>query len=130
MSDHSRSARQVLGLVANKWTIPVTRCLLAAGRRPSEMMVLIEGISQKMLLQTLRQMEQRGLVARKVHAVVPPRVDYLLTPLGRSLVKPINVLERWMQAHAAEIGALEIEREPPVKPEKSRRPGKRRPGLA
>ncbi len=102
-------------MLAHKWTAPIIRCLVDGGKRPSEFMALIEGISQKMLIQTLRQMEQYGLVTRKVHAVVPPRVDYLLTPLGLSLTEALKILWRWSQDHHAEIAALETRRRPPTR---------------
>ena len=102
--------------MANKWTALVILHLAAGSKRPIELMQVIDGISQKVLTQTLRRMEQGGLVTRKVHAVVPPRVDYSLTGLGQSLVEPMNVLRRWAQEHGPEIDALAARRKIPGKP--------------
>ena len=63
----------------------------------------VGGISQKMLTQTLRQLERDGLVSRRVHPVIPPRVDYKLTPLGLSLGKAVCGIWTWTEAHAADI---------------------------
>ena len=99
--------RRVLSIVANKWTTLVIHRLASGSKRPMELMQSIEGISQKMLTQTLRRMERGGLVSRKVYAVVPPRVDYTLTSLGLTLVEPVNVFRRWAREHRAEIESWE-----------------------
>ena len=75
----------------------------------------IDGISQRMLTLTLRQLERDGLVRRTVHAVVPPRVDYELTPLGTTLLETIQPLVAWTRTHRDEIAAARSaydEREP------------------
>ena len=78
--------KDLIGNVADKWTMLILETLHEAGEmRFTQISRVIGGISQKMLTQTLRRMERDGLVARKVHAVVPPRVDYRLTTLGMSL---------------------------------------------
>jgi DNA-binding HxlR family transcriptional regulator len=64
---------------------------------------MIGGISQKMLTQTLRALERDGLVRRRVHDVVPPRVDYALTPLGRTLLDPLRAICRWAQNHLTQV---------------------------
>ncbi len=77
---------QLIGRVADKWTMLVLEVLAEHGElRFTRLSRLVEGISQKMLTQTLRQMERDGMVLRTVHAVVPPRVEYRLTELGASL---------------------------------------------
>lgn len=77
---------QVIGRVADKWTMILLEVLTEGGeQRFSQLLRAAEGISQKMLTQTLRQMERDGLVIRTVHAAVPPRVDYRLTDLGEGL---------------------------------------------
>ena len=77
---------QLIGRVADKWTMLVLEVLEEHGEsRFTQLSRLVEGISQKMLTQTLRQMERDGMVVRTVHAVVPPRVDYRLTALGAGL---------------------------------------------
>jgi DNA-binding HxlR family transcriptional regulator len=65
----------------------------------------IGGISQKMLTQTLRSLERDGLVVRKVHPVVPPKVEYSLTRLGRTLIDPLHALCRWSERHLPELQA-------------------------
>ena len=108
------ATRRILGIVANKWTVSVIRVLGEGSKRPSELMQLIEGISQKMLTQTLRRMERGGLVTREVFAVVPPRVQYTLTPLALTLIAPIEVFRRWAREHRAEIEVWESQRQPPA----------------
>ena len=77
---------ELIGRVADKWTMLILEALHEGGElRFTALAKAIGGISQKMLTQTLRQMERDGMVRRTVHAVVPPRVDYRLTPLGASL---------------------------------------------
>ena len=96
--------RQILDRIADKWTTLVIGILSQKPAvRFSELRRSIEGISQKMLTQTLRDLERDGLVTRTVFAVVPPRVDYALTPLGRTLGEPLRALEQWATAHMAEI---------------------------
>ena len=93
----------MVGLLADKWTIPIVHTLARGARRPGELRRELEGISQKMLTQTLRALEKRGIVERKVQPVIPPRVDYSLTPLGRSLDKPLAALCAWSERHAQEL---------------------------
>jgi len=77
---------QLIGRVADKWTMLILEVLTEHGElRFTALSARVEGISQKMLTQTLRQMERDGLAIRTVHAVVPPKVEYRLTPLGLSL---------------------------------------------
>ena len=80
--------------------------LLGAGtRRFSELLRTIDGISQRMLTVTLRGLERDGLVTRTVYPVVPPRVDYALTPLGRTLLEAVTPLMEWSEAHTNDIAA-------------------------
>lgn len=72
-------------------------------RRHGELKRLIGGISQKMLTQTLRALERDGLVERSVYDVVPPRVEYALTPLGRTLLQPLSAICRWAQNHLPQV---------------------------
>ena len=92
-------SRQVLDRIGDKWTVLVVIALTDGPRRYSELAARIERVSQKMLTQTLRGLERDGMVTRTVQASVPPRVDYELTPLGRSLLEPITALEQWAVAH-------------------------------
>jgi DNA-binding HxlR family transcriptional regulator len=65
----------------------------------------VDGVSQKMLTQTLRSLERDGLVSRRIYAAVPPRVEYSLTPLGHTFTDPLRVLEVWAETHVEEIEA-------------------------
>ena len=97
--------RSILDRIADKWSLLVI-CLLADGtRRFSELRREIDGISQRMLTLTLRQLEREGLVSRTVFPVVPPRVDYELTPLGSTLLDTIQSLVAWAGEHGHEIAA-------------------------
>ena len=94
----------VLSLIANRWTALVICALGGRTLRYSELQRAIGGISQKMLTQTLRRLERERLVARTVHPVIPPKVEYALTPLGRSLTRPLHALCEWAEAHAGDLG--------------------------
>jgi DNA-binding HxlR family transcriptional regulator len=97
-------AREIIGQIADKWTILVIDALGTHGEmRFSRLREHIDGVSQKMLTKTLRQLERDGLVSRYVHPVIPPRVDYRLTPLGRSLLDKICGIWDWVEAHMAEM---------------------------
>jgi DNA-binding HxlR family transcriptional regulator len=85
----------VVALLADKWTIPVIHALSRGTRRTGELKEEIGRISQKMLTQTLRTLEGHGLVERKVYAVVPPKVEYRLTDLGRSINEPLAEICAW-----------------------------------
>ncbi|MEV6520578.1 helix-turn-helix domain-containing protein [Longispora sp. NPDC051575] len=95
--------RQVLNHIAGKWTILIVDALADGTMRYTDLGRRIEGVSQKMLTQTLRQLEADGFLTRTVHPTVPPRVDYELTDLGRSLAGPIAALREWTEAHINEI---------------------------
>ncbi|WP_406066100.1 helix-turn-helix transcriptional regulator [Streptomyces sp. NBC_01077] len=95
--------RQVLDHISGKWTILVVDALLAGTLRYTDLSRRIEGVSQKMLTQTLRGLEADGFVSRTVHPTVPPRVEYDLTELGHSLAEPITALRQWTEAHINEI---------------------------
>ena len=95
--------RQTLDRIDDRWTILVFGAPADGPRRFTELARRIEGVGQKMLSQTLRGLERDGLVTRTVHATVPPRVDYELTPLGRTLSGPIAALEQWARDHMADV---------------------------
>lgn len=96
--------RLVLDRIADKWTVMMMSMLAdGAPRRFSELRRNVEGISQKMLTQTLRDLERDGLVERTIYAEVPPRVEYALTPLGITLCTPIASLGEWAIAHVDEV---------------------------
>ncbi|MFD8556537.1 winged helix-turn-helix transcriptional regulator [Streptosporangium canum] len=95
--------RQILDRVADKWSLLVIALLDRRVLRFTELSREIDGISQRMLTVTLRQLERDGLVRRTVHPVVPPRVDYELTPLGVTLHDTIQSLVMWTEKHQNEI---------------------------
>jgi DNA-binding HxlR family transcriptional regulator len=97
-------ARNIIEQIADKWTIFVIDALGTRGEmRFSRLREEIGGVSQKMLTKTLRQLERDGLVSRYVHPVIPPRVDYQLTPLGRSLLDKICGIWDWVELHMPEM---------------------------
>jgi DNA-binding HxlR family transcriptional regulator len=96
-------SRQTLDRIGDRWTILVVGALADGPMRFTQLARRIEGISQKMLTQTLRGLERDGLVSRTVHATVPVRVDYELTALGGTLRAPIAALERWARDHMGDV---------------------------
>jgi DNA-binding HxlR family transcriptional regulator len=98
-------SRRVLALIADKWTMLILPALHNGPRRNNELMRAVGGISQKMLTQTLRELERNGLIERRDYGEIPPRVDYRLTALGRSLAEPIWALDRWAQERFGEVEA-------------------------
>jgi DNA-binding HxlR family transcriptional regulator len=98
-------SRLVLDRIADKWTALVIQILAAGTMRYAALQREIGGISQKMLTQTLRSLERDGLVQRMVHPVVPPKVEYSLTKLGRTLIEPLQGLCRWSEKHLGELQA-------------------------
>ncbi|MEU3954976.1 winged helix-turn-helix transcriptional regulator [Streptomyces achromogenes] len=101
--------RQILDRVADKWSLLVIALLENRSLRFNQLRHSIEGISQRMLTVTLRQLERDGLVRRTVHPVVPPRVDYELTPLGVTLHDTIQALVTWTEEHQEEIAIARAE---------------------
>ena len=101
--------RQILDRVADKWSLLAIALLEQQTLRFSELQRRIDGISQRMLTVTLRQLERDGLVTRTVYPVVPPRVEYSLTPLGCTLLSTIQSLVTWTEDHQAEIAAARAE---------------------
>jgi len=95
----------VLERIADKWTALVIQILARGTMRYAALQREIGGISQKMLTQTLRSLERDGLVRRTVHPVVPPKVEYSLTRLGRTLIEPLQALCRWSEKHLTELQA-------------------------
>ncbi|MGC9670504.1 winged helix-turn-helix transcriptional regulator [Planosporangium sp. 12N6] len=96
-------SRQVLDRIGDRWSVLVVIMLADGLKRYSELAQRIEGVSQKMLTQTLRGLERDGLVTRTVHASVPPRVDYALTDLGRSVLDLVAGLEAWATDHLGDV---------------------------
>lgn len=113
-------SRQVLDRIADKWTTLVIYALSGGTLRYGELQRRVKGVSQKMLTQTLRSLERDGLVVRKIHPVVPPMVEYTLTPLGRSLHKPLEAICRWAESHLSELLAARRKSASRMGPEKQR----------
>ena len=105
MLSQNCESRQALDRIADKWTCLIVYALLDGPRRHGELKRMIEGISQKMLTQTLRSMETDGLVKRTVIDVIPPHVEYGLTPLGQTLSDPLVAICRWAMDHLPELQA-------------------------
>jgi DNA-binding HxlR family transcriptional regulator len=95
--------REVLDRIADKWTLLVIFALEDGEMRFTRLLQAVGGISQKMLTKTLRQLERDGLVIRRVHATVPPRVDYRLTPMGESLGEAVCGVWEWVHRNGAAV---------------------------
>ncbi|MDD2944689.1 helix-turn-helix domain-containing protein [Acinetobacter sp. A1-4-2] len=96
-------SREILEHLANKWSVLVLRCLSEGVHRFSELKQRIEGVSEKMLSQTLKMLEQDGFILRTVYPVVPPKVEYQLTILGSQAAEKMNYLIGWVERSLPEI---------------------------
>lgn len=96
-------SRTSLARIANKWTAMIVSALGDGKLRFSDLRSTVDGISGKVLTDTLRDLERDGLVSRHVYAEVPPRVEYELTPLGRTLRTPLRALNRWAEEHIEQV---------------------------
>ena len=103
VAEDCRAVSEVLARVGDKWTVLVVGVLGDGPKRFSEIRRALGSISQRMLTLTLRGLERDGLVTRTVFPTIPPRVDYELTKLGRSLLKPVNGLGLWARQNRAAI---------------------------
>jgi DNA-binding HxlR family transcriptional regulator len=101
--DRSCPARLVIDHLADKWAVLIIGQLANGTMRFAELRRAIDGVSQKMLTVTLRDLQRDGLVSRKLYASVPPKVEYSLTPLGASLSNKVEDLCRWAEAHMEQI---------------------------
>lgn len=99
--------RHILDRIGDRWTVLIVVALWDGSVRFSELRRRVEGISQKMLTQTLRGLERDGLVRRTVSSEVPVRVDYSLTEAGRTLREPLRALEEWSIAHLGDVSAAQ-----------------------
>jgi len=100
-----RAISEVLSRVGDKWTVLVVETLGSGPKRFNELRRALGSISQRMLTLTLRALERDGLVTRTVYPTIPPRVDYELTKLGRSLLVPVNGLSAWARANRPAMDA-------------------------
>jgi len=98
-------SRDVVELLADKWRIPILHVLEKRLLRTHELQSAMPQVSPKMLTQTLRGMERDGLVQRMMRPVAPPHVEYKLTKMGRSVIKPLRILCRWAEAHVVDRDA-------------------------
>ncbi len=102
-------SRQVLTVIADRWSMLVICALRGKTKRYGELHAMIGGISQKMLTQVLRRLERDGIVARTQYPVVPPRVEYTLTALGATLLRPMGAMCRWAEEYLPQVGAARRE---------------------
>ncbi|GAA1188512.1 winged helix-turn-helix transcriptional regulator [Nesterenkonia xinjiangensis] len=98
-------SRTSLARIANKWTAMIVIALSRGRLRFGEIRRAVDGISGKVLADTLRDLERDGIVSRTAYDEMPPRVEYDLTPLGRSLREPLTALGRWAEAHIEKVEA-------------------------
>lgn len=103
--DEDCSARHALELISGKWPILILSALAEGPMRNGALLRRVGGISQKMLTQTLRELECYGLVERHDHLTVPPHVEYWLSRLGRSLAETLTVLDRWAEKNFPALDA-------------------------
>jgi len=126
-------SRLVLEHVTSRWGVLVLPVLLDGTRRFSELRRIVGGVSEKMLAQTLQTLERDGFVHREAHPVIPPRVDYSLTPLGQEAARQVWALARWAERRVPEVLAANrvYDRErPPRTPKAPRRTAGTRPDCA
>ena len=103
--DPNCGSRRVLDVIADKWTMITVYTLAQGTKRFGQLQREIGGISQRMLTQTLRDLERDGVVKRTVYPVVPPKVDYSLTPLGETLIEALTAVCHWAEGHLSEVEA-------------------------
>jgi DNA-binding HxlR family transcriptional regulator len=108
--DENCPLRQMFDLVGNRWSSSVLFVIGDDVKRYRDLQKQIPGVSKKMLTQTLRNLEQAGLVSRKVYPVVPPKTEYRLTALGRSILEPVSALADWAVKHQRELRKIQKKR--------------------
>ena len=102
-SDDCRAVSSVLARVGDKWSVLVIVLLGDGPKRFNEIKRMVGGISQRMLTLTVRGLERDGLITRTQYPTIPPRVDYALTQLGRTLLEAVTPLSAWARSHVREI---------------------------
>jgi DNA-binding HxlR family transcriptional regulator len=95
--------RRALDLIADKWSTLIITLLAPESMRFGELRRGVGGISAKVLAERLRDLERNGIISRTVHPTVPPMVEYALTPLGETLIEPVDAIAHWAEAHIREI---------------------------
>jgi DNA-binding HxlR family transcriptional regulator len=101
--DSNCPTRQVLDCIADKWTVLIIRRLADGTLRFAQLRRSVDGISQKVLTNTLRDLERDGIVTRRIYASVPPKVEYSLTSLGRSLCNLVEGICSWAEANIEQV---------------------------
>ncbi|MDR6688052.1 DNA-binding HxlR family transcriptional regulator [Arthrobacter sp. 1088] len=101
--DPNCPSRVIFQRIGDKWASLVIQVLGDGPVRFSELRKMVHVVTPKVLTQTLRALERDGLITRTVHAQVPPRVDYELTPMGESLLQPLTLLRQWAESHVPTI---------------------------
>lgn len=96
-------SREVLDIIADKWTVLIIHSIAAGPKRHNELARSLGDISQKVLTQGLRKLERNGIVLRTVYPVIPPKVEYALSPLGKSLISMLTTLAEWSEKHFHEV---------------------------
>lgn len=112
--DQQCESRQALDRISDKWTSLCVYALVAGPKRHGELLREIQGITQKMLTQTLRSMERDGLVRRTIVEPIPPHVEYSLTPLGGTLQEPLVAICNWAMEHLPEVQAARARADEPT----------------
>jgi DNA-binding HxlR family transcriptional regulator len=107
--DETCSARHALEVISGKWSILIMSALADGPMRNGALIRRVGGISQKMLTQTLKELEFNGLVIRRDHQTIRPKVDYRLSELGQSLAKTLTVLDRWAEDNFTRLDAARSE---------------------
>ncbi|KJS55944.1 hypothetical protein VM98_10190 [Streptomyces rubellomurinus subsp. indigoferus] len=107
--DRMCPSRGVLEHVTSRWGVLVLGALHERGYRFSELRRRVAGVSEKMLAQTLQTLERDGFVLREAHPVIPPRVDYSLTPLGREAAELVAALAHWSERRVPAVEAARAE---------------------
>ena len=103
--DQTNASRKTLDLIADKWTILVLFALRNGKRRFAELRREIRGVTEKMLIQTLRNLERDGIVGRKVYPTVPPKVEYSISELGWSLAPILDAIIDWSYGNLEKVFA-------------------------
>ncbi len=109
LTEDCQSVSEILARIGDKWTLLIVSRLGGGPKRFSELQRSIDGISQKMLTTTLRNIERDGFCTRTVYPTIPPRVEYELTKLGRELLVPVKALAEWAISNRERLGAARRE---------------------
>ncbi|WP_406634917.1 winged helix-turn-helix transcriptional regulator [Amycolatopsis sp. WGS_07] len=103
--DRDCPTRQLLDRIGDQWTVLIVGALVDGPLRFTEIGKRVEGISQKVLTQTLRSLVRDGILVRTAYPVIPPKVEYELTQLGRNLAEPLDLLDRWARQNMDQVTA-------------------------